>query len=309
MKSVPCPISQEDLRRLYAEDLLTDEQIVLRLRGEATVKRVRSWRRRFGIETICRTERHEVLPIEGRLQSVLVGSMLGDGRLSKSIHVARYMENHSDAQKTYLLWKASEWGSWVKTPISPTQWREFPGWRFETVSHATLLPWHALFYPEPGPKRLQNRVVDLVDPLVMAIWFMDDGCAQWWPMITFGMDLASRGIALAIFEKFGFSPRWTLRKGKTGEFLLDGEDQAERFISLIRPYMPACMLHKLEFGFLGPQYQLRQKLPEKILREMASQGIPIRRMAKMLGEAPTTVDRFLKRYGIDHPRLVGRPVT
>jgi IS30 family transposase len=67
------------------------------------------------------------------------------------------------------------------------------------------------------------------------------------------------------------------------------------------------MLPKLEFGFLGPQYQLRQKLTEKKLRDLASQGVPIRRMAKLLDEAPTTVDRFLKRYGIAHPRQVGRP--
>jgi hypothetical protein len=294
---------------MYSEEMLTDEQIVERMGGDATVKRVRSWRRRFGIQTICRTERHEVLPIEGRLQSILVGSMLGDGRLSKSTHVARYMECHSEAQHSYLEWKRAEWGLWVKTEPQPTQWREFPGWRFETVSHASLLPWHELFYPEPGPKRLQQRVVDLVDPLAFAVWFMDDGSAAWWPLITFGMDPASRGIALAIFDKFGFSPRWELASGstKTGQFLFDGEKQAEKFMALVEPHMPECMRYKFKFGFQGPQYQLRQRLTEAKLRELAAQAVPIKRMAQMLDESATTIDRYLKEFGIPHPRTVGRP--
>jgi hypothetical protein len=210
-----------------------------------------------------------------------------------------------------LEWKAGLWGSWVQNGVKPVCWtldgKEFSGWRFETVSHASLNSWHELFYPKPGPKRLQEQVVELVDPLALAIWFMDDGTAAWWPLITFGMDPASRGIALSIFDKFGLSPRWQLRKGKTGEWVFDGEEQAERFIALVGPYVPDCMKYKLEFGFQGVGYQLRHSLTEEKLRELASKGTPIRRMAEMMGEAPTTVDRYLKKYGIDHPRVVGRP--
>lgn len=276
------------------------------------MKRVRSWRKRYGIETICRTERHVLTPVEGRLRSVLVGSVLGDGRISKSTHVSRYRENHSHNQFDYLMWKLNEWGSaWVPSGHKRVTWvlkgKTYEGWRFETVSHASLNPWHELFYPEPGPKRLQERVVDLVDELAFAIWFMDDGSAAWWPLITFGMDPASRGIALAIFDKFGFSPRWALTSGNTGQFIFEGEDQAERFNALVKPHMPECMHYKLECGFKGLGYQLRQKLTKDHLQEMASRGTPIRRMAKLLGEAPTTVDRHLKKHGILHPRVVGRP--
>jgi hypothetical protein len=300
-------VSAAKLSELYLEERLTDLQIAERLGGDATVKRVRSWRHRFGVQTVCRTSRHVVPDIVGRLQAVLVGSMLGDGRLSKSVHVARYVENHSEAQKPYLEWKARQWGPWIKAGITPTQWREFPGWRFETVSHASLLPWHRLFYPQPGPKRLQEAVIDFVDPLALAIWYLDDGSAAWWPLITFGMDLTSRGIALAIFDKLGFSPRWGLHQGNTGAFLFDGEAQAERFIELVSPHVPECMQYKLKFGFQGPGYQLRSRLTEKRLRMLTEQGMPIRRIAEALGEAPTTIDRFLKRYAIEHPRTVGRP--
>lgn len=309
MKLVPCPITESDLRTLYLELKLTDSEIASRV--GCLVKHIRNWRHRWGIETINRTERHDVPVIDGQLRSILVGSMLGDGRISKSVHVARYVENHCEYQKEYLEWKIKEWGSWVKLDLKPVTWnlqgKEFLGYRFETVSHASLIYWHELFYPEPGPKQLQEGVVDLVDPLALAIWFMDDGSAGWWPRITFGMDLASRKVALEIFNRFGFRPRWVVRKGKTGELIFEGEDQAERFIGLIDPYMPEFMHYKLIFGFQGPHYQVRERVTEESLRKMTSQGISLRRVAKLMSVAPTTIGRYLRKYGIDHPRVVGTP--
>jgi hypothetical protein len=237
--------------------------------------------------------------------------MLGDGRLAKNPHTARYMENHCDEQRAYLEWKRQQWGVWSKNELRQVSWRNqdktYLGWRFETLSHSSLLPWQELFYPTEGPKQLQDRIVELIDPLAFAVWFMDDGSTGWWPRITFGMSLASRGVAFGICEKFNFSPRWELVKGKTGVFHFDGEAQAERFIELIKPYIPECMQHKLQLGFQGHNYQLRKTLNEASLRELSRQGVPIRRMAEQLGESATTVDRYLTKLGIHHPRTVGRP--
>jgi len=237
--------------------------------------------------------------------------MLGDGRLARNPNTARYMENHCDDQKPYLDWKRRQWGTWVKNGLCPVSWTykggTYEGWRFETVSHATLLPWHDLFYPMEGPKRLQPCVTDLMDAFALAIWYLDDGCAQWWPIITFGMNPPSRGVARGIFEKFGLSPRWYPHRGSTGEFIFDGEEQAERFIELTEPYVPECMQDKLHFGFQGHNYQLRKTLNENTLRGMAAQGIPIRRMATQLGEAASTVSHYLQDLGIPHPRTIGRP--
>jgi len=312
VRRIECQIQAEELRRLYEVEKLTDQQIVDRLGDGATVKRVRAWRHRLGVETINRTERHEVTPIEGRLRSILVGSMLGDGRLSRTQNTTRYQENHSDAQRAYLEWKVSEWGLWVKSGIRPVLWKKpegnFPGWRFHTVCHQSLNDWYDLFYEETGPKRLIPRVLDLVDALALTIWYLDDGSAEWWPKITFGLDSASREEALCILAKFSLYPRWYVRKGDTGEFIFEGEDQAHLFIALVKPHIPECMQYKLNFGFQGKHYQVRQALPEMTLREMASRGVPIKRMAQELGQAPTTIDRRLKTLGISHPRKIGRPV-
>jgi len=311
MRLIECPIPCEDLRHLYEVEKLIDQEIVERIGEGATLKRVRSWRHRFGIKTIERATRNEVPLVEGRLRSLLIGSMLGDGRLSKVANAGRYTENHSETQKEYLAWKVSEWGAWVKSHMKPVLWRrpegDFQGWRFHTAAHPSLNEWHALFYNETGPKRLDPRVVDMVDALALSIWFMDDGSAQWWPCITFGMGSVSLGIALEILAKFNLKPRWQVRKGNTGNFIFEGEDQAHLFISLVKPHMPACMQYKLNFGFQGPHFQVRRALSEEVLRDLAAQGVPLLEIGRRLGVGYNTVSRYLKDFGIEHPRKIGRP--
>jgi hypothetical protein len=296
---------------LHSDEKLTDQQTADRIGQGVTVKHVRAWRHRHGIETVNRTERYDVPPIAGVLQSLLVGSMLGDGRIARNPNSARYMENHTDAQKAYLEWKRQQWGAWSEKTLAPVLWKtsgkEYPGWRLETVSHATLLPWHGLFYPNPGPKQLAMEVVALVDPVALAVWFMDDGSTGWWPRITFGMSPASRAVAYLIFEKFGLQPRWELHRGNTGEFHFHGETQAEHFIELVSQHIPACMQYKLRFGFQGRGYEIRHAAPEARLQELAAQGVPIRRIARELGLSSSVVGRRLEKLGIEHPRKVGRP--
>ena len=308
MRLIPCPISEPELRKLYLEDKLTDEEIASQV--GCPLKHIRRWRHRWGIETIGRTERHEVCPIEGRLRSILVGSMLGDGRLSRANQVSLYTENHSDSQREYLEWKKKEWGPWSQHDLSPVTWnlkgKSYAGWILWTVNHVTLNPWHEMFYPEPGPKQLQPQVADLVDALALAIWYMDDGSAGWWPLITFGMKEESRKVAQSIFQKFNLNPRWAPLQGNTGQFFFEGEDQAHLFISLVKPHIPECMQYKLKFGFQGEHYQVRQKLPEDTLRELASKDVPMGRMARMLGVGATTVSRYLKKHDIEHVRTIGK---
>lgn len=319
MRPIPCPISPERLDDLYTKQKLTDDEIVSLLVSEgheATVKRVRTWRKRLGIKTIPRWSRNEVPPIDGRLRSLLVGSMLGDGRLIRRTNATHYQESHSASQRAYLEWKASLWGSWVQAPVKPVLWRtggkEYEGFRFHTVAHAELNPWQEMFYADKvhGWKRLVSEVVDMVDEFALTVWYLDDGTAScWWPTITFGADPASREVALATFEKFGLHPRWEVKTGNTGEFHMEREDTAERFLEIIRPHVPACMTYKLEgFGFQGPHYQVRQKLDEETLRELAADGVPIRKIARDYWVGASTVSRWLKKYGIEHPRKVGRPV-
>ena len=309
MQSIPCPIPPDALRSLVQQDKLTDKEIAERLPG-ATVKRVQSWRKRFGIESIPRWSRNDVSPIEGKLKSLLVGSMLGDGRIVRQTNASYYTESHSGDQRAYLEWKASLWAGWDYHIADVPDKRGYEQVRFRTLAHESLNDWRALFYAghAQGWKRLLPQIVADVDSFALAIWYLDDGCAAWWPGITFGAGEDSRQVALSIFEKFGLSPRWQIKKGHTGDFHFEREETAERFLSIIEPHVPDCMAYKLgPFGFQGEHYRVRQKLDRGALAEMASGGVPIKVMARELGVGAATISRRLIEWGIQHPRLVGRP--
>lgn len=308
MRAIPCPVTSDELRHLVQIEKLTDVEIANRLDG-GTVKRVMSWRRRYGIEQVARWERNDLPPIEGKLKSMLVGSMLGDGRIVHRTHAAHYSESHGGVQRDYLSWKAGFWGSWAGPITDVPDKRGFTHVRLTTKAHGDLVPWRDLFYParDKGWKRFPLVVVDLVDPFALAIWYMDDGCAGWWPNITFGADEASRQVILSVFDKFGLQPRWQPTKGNTGYFHMEREDTAHKFIDLIRPHVPDCMAYKLTFGFQGSHYQVRQKVTRERLQSLVDRGTPIRKMAVELGVGSATVDRWLKALGILHPRKRGRP--
>jgi len=308
MKAIPCPVSPEELRRLVRDEKLTDAEVAARIPG-GTIKRVVSWRHRYGIEVVARWERRDLPPIEGKLKSLLVGSMLGDGRIVHRVNAAHYSESHCGDQRDYLAWKAEFWGPWAGPITDVPDKRGYTQVRLTTAAHGDLVPWRDLFYPsrDKGWKRVLPDVVDMVDEFALAVWYMDDGYAGWWPDITFGADTASRGVAHLIFEKFGLRPRWQSKAGNTGAFHMEREDTSHRFIELIRPHVPPCMARKLEFGFQGPHYQVRQRATPERLRELAGQGVPIRRIAALLGVGASTVDRWIVEEGIPHPRKVGRP--
>lgn len=309
MQKIPCPCSEEHFRHLVESLKLSDVDIASRL-PEGTPKRVRAWRLQFGLSTVGRWNHSQLPALEGTLRSLLVGSMLGDGRLVRRVHATYYTERHCGEQLGYLEWKSRLWGSWARPIREIPDKRGYQQFGFITWARPELNEWQELFYPnhDQGWKRLLPKVVDLVDPLALAIWYLDDGCARWWPDITFGMSNESRQVACAVFEKFSLHPRWHLHRRTTGDFHMEREDTALRFLSIIEPHVPDCMRYKLGgFGFQGAHYRVRQVVTREMLLAGVFMGKPIRRMAQELGVGYSTVSRWLKKFDIEHPRKVGRP--
>jgi hypothetical protein len=303
MKKIPCPITSERLSELYTKLLLTDEQVaeVLCKEGyDATKKRVARWRADYNIPTLQRFERFTPPPIQGELKSLLIGSMLGDGRVDFTGHASRYMEGHSPEQLDYLKWKVDKWGEWSAGDLIVTYSREFPSYVFRTKAHSDLNPYRDLFYMqrEKGWKVVKNELVDMVDAYALAIWYLDDGSAGHYPLITFGAKEGSRANAYLIFEKFGLTPKWKLMKGETGQFHFERED-GDKFIEIIKPYVPDCMSYKMTFAYRdGRNNKIAEKMKKPVLEELIGKGYTKDEMAKELGVGYNTVDRWLDRYGL-----------
>ena len=115
--------------------------------------------------------------------SVLVGSLLGDGtlRVGKKALNANFKTEQGLKQKDYVFWKYEVFKEWVTTsPKLSVRYDEnrlpYPkSWWFRTVRHTKLTLFHKMFYKN-GVKIVPKNIVDLLDPLAMAVWIMDDGC-------------------------------------------------------------------------------------------------------------------------------------
>jgi DNA invertase Pin-like site-specific DNA recombinase len=91
---------------------------------------------------------------------------------------------------------------------------------------------------------------------------------------------------------------------------MEVEDTAERFLQIIRPHVALfpCMAYKLKFGYdSGRNNIIKGNLTKEVLAELASEGMPIRQMAIHLGVGGATVDRYLRKHEIEHPRTKGNP--
>lgn len=105
-------------------------------------------------------------------QSIIVGSLLGDGTMRKKVNA--YLEiNHSIKQRSLVEWKF--WNFVLLTRSDPKA-RKGNGdriaYRFMTRSLPVLTPFYDLFYQE-GRKRIPINLQ--LTPLALAVWYMDDG--------------------------------------------------------------------------------------------------------------------------------------
>src|SRR3989338_313666 len=107
-------------------------------------------------------------------KSVVIGSLLGDGYLRqiKGRKNAFLEINHSYSQKDYVDWKYGLLKSLVK---SQPKLRKSNGkryaYRFFTKQHPNLTKIYQKFYVN-GIKVVPKISIN---PLILAIWYMDDG--------------------------------------------------------------------------------------------------------------------------------------
>jgi LAGLIDADG DNA endonuclease family len=116
-----------------------------------------------------------------RLNSILTGTILGDAYLqSTGRQNARLRLEHSLTQESYLLWKMRELekafqGKLTYLSRKHPQTRQIYHYvRYQTYAYADLGILRKMFYPE-GKKQIPECLEEIINPLVLAVWYMDDG--------------------------------------------------------------------------------------------------------------------------------------
>lgn len=200
-----------------------------------------------------------------RQQSILVGTVLGDAYLSgmrKSTHSTSLKFQHGVDQREYLAWKVAELEPlFLDQPVKedsyfhPKQNKTYPYVWALSYAHPVLSDYKCLFYSRPDEecippihkKRITPEILDMVDDLALAVWYMDDGSYhQKFRYVRLYVGAVSEAEYQLVFDwvaSMGVSPRFDV--GTNSRAIRLRQQDSKTFISRIRPHVPSCMSYKL----------------------------------------------------------------
>lgn len=203
-------------------------------------------------------------------RGVIIGMALGDGyvqvrdrwgtgRPSCTLRVL-----HGSNQRAYCEWKAERL-SWAlgRKRINVTTVKNGPGGKYSasqfSVDDAYLGQVRGWLYPS-GKKTYTRRVLDMLTPEGLAIWYMDDGHARRNTNAKGFVSSVSTNIATMCSEaevmvvvdwfkdRFGIDFKTRCKKsGALGkQFYIEcNTEESHKFASVIAPHVPEPMLYKL----------------------------------------------------------------
>jgi len=195
-------------------------------------------------------------------EQVFLGTMLGDANLSSGSYNSSLRVKHREADKEYLFWKYDILKSSriFLNPPKPKPPRPPSGisWLLYSRRLPIFRVYREMFYPSRGEKIVPVEVLDKLELLGLAVWYMDDGHFQFGVpkrpnrrtvyLATQGFDYKDNVLVRDWMErKFGFRfdlvGEMGLRLGRRGE--------VERFLEMLRPFSVPCMERKFRRSKVG----------------------------------------------------------
>ena len=178
-------------------------------------------------------------------KSIIIGSLIGDGylRIVQRRKDAFLEVNHSIDEKDYVDWKYRKLKALVKS--LPKQRKGNEGriaYRFFTRQHPELTELYRKFYRQG--KKIVPKIK--LDPLVIAVWFMDDGSKTYktYYFNTQRFDWKSQQRLIEILKtQYGID--CTLNRDKEYYRIRIKQNSAKRFRELIEKNIIPSMKYKL----------------------------------------------------------------
>ena len=188
-------------------------------------------------------------------RSIIVGLILGDGHLETQDggRTYRLKVEHSIKQKDYVDWLYAQLENLVssipKLKIKNLAGKEYISYWFTTYSLGEFRFYAQKFYSN-GKKVIPKFVFKLLDPLAIAIWFMDDGSFKsvrhrTFIIHTLGYSKKDLLLIKEVFRsKFGIDLE--LHRQKRNSFRLYVlSKSADDFKALVNPYIIPVFRYKL----------------------------------------------------------------
>lgn len=189
-----------------------------------------------------------------RQDSIIIGTLLGDGCLERNGRNIRLRLEHSKDQKFYLVWKFRELKSIITGSIMKVcayhkiNKRFYESYRAYTFSHEVIQYYQDRFYLNKK-KVIPDNIGELLsDPLSLAVWFMDDGykrndCNA----LRLGTDSfrleEQKLLQNVLSENFSIETK-IHKKGKYWNLYVPVRE-SKRFIEIIKPYILPKLNYKI----------------------------------------------------------------
>lgn len=187
-----------------------------------------------------------------RQQDIILGKILGDGFLEQNGKHVRFKIDHGVKQKDYVLWLYEELKSLALKPykISVRDKRNahlYEHWRFATYSLPLLDKWRNIFYLK-NRKIIPANIDRLLNPLSLAIWYMDDGFRR---TDCKGLYLCTSAYTIkeqyilqdCLWKKFNI--RTTLHFARSNVRIYVPSSQVDIFCNVVRPFILPTFYYKL----------------------------------------------------------------
>lgn len=211
------------------------------------------------------TSREKVLDITENAEQIILGSILGDGCISKHIKPecsklllnSSLIINHGIKQTGYIKYKRELLERegikcYLKLKKPPKKKHYIKGIEvkengtlvLKTMRNVSFNKYRDLFYSD---KKYINEFIYKLNPLGLAIWFIDDGCksGSGFNLYTNCFSIKDDNILINLL-KVNFGLDATLQKtSNIGRSIYIRAKSKKRFIELVQPYICDSMKYKI----------------------------------------------------------------
>ena len=198
-----------------------------------------------------------------KARQIILGSILGDGHLYRSTCVI----GHRLKDKDYIFWKHKELGDLFPNPptlatVNSFGNRNYQYWRLTSIGSSIFDEYHRKIYRN-GRKAITREVLDELEELGVAVWYMDDGSLSClmksfrYPHVrisTAGFGLEGNKIIMEWFkDRWGilfnilYCPETKRSTHITKEnwiLSITRKREVEKFMELVEPHIVPCMRRK-----------------------------------------------------------------
>ena len=169
----------------------------------------------------------------------IVGCLLGDGTLSKSGKNYRLRIEHNSRYREYVSWKYQLLQRLCASEIQYVF--HHYSLRFGTVGHPEIANLRKHWYI---PIKQIPSDVELT-PLMIAIWFMDDGTKHRDTVDISIHNFSEESVEILCQELLKFGIQTTVNSDGKGKRLYVLKESYGNFKRLVKPYIVKCMAYKL----------------------------------------------------------------